>query len=576
MLEGRELLAQVVVYSQPPSSAGGIIKSSWYAPNGLDGDAYAYDAFQLGAASSISQIQWRGGYTNFLSGAGKSPVYDFTISIYASIPAGIQPDVVNPPLAQYDTAGNAGETPAGTVGNIPMYDYSYNLSTPFQAQAGVKYWIQIEASQGVTPNFGWPPDWGLTTGTGGDGTHFNAITGGTNGGGTLFYNGAGDTAFTLLASTSTTLTPTVNVANGAFKYDAQSHSVVASATDANGNPVNGTFSYYYSQNGVAATPIAAGTYDVLATFTSADPKYGSATGTGTITINPAHTATAVTTSAAGPITYGQSVMITATVTNADTAVVPSGYVSFFKGGAYFGWGSLVNGVATLTTSSLTAGSAALSASYSATNFVTSTSNTVAQTVNPAHTATVLSSSATGPIVYGKAIKLTAKVTNTDTAVTPYGTVTFRNSNAVLGQATLVNGIATLTTSALPAGTDNVTAVFSGTNFVSSTSAVIKQVISKARTATKLTTAATGSVAFGQAVTFNVVVTNTDTALFPVGQVVFMDGATVLGTVTLNASGQASFTTKTLARGTHIQITAKFLSSPNFLASTSAPISVTVV
>ena len=71
------------VYSQPvSSSATGVIKSSWYPPNGLDGDMYAFDAFTLSSTQSINTIQWQGGYTNFLSGAGQSPVSDFTVKIY--------------------------------------------------------------------------------------------------------------------------------------------------------------------------------------------------------------------------------------------------------------------------------------------------------------------------------------------------------------------------------------------------------------------------------------------------------------------------------------------------------------
>ncbi len=192
----------VPVYVQPPSASGGVMKSAWYPPDGLDGDSYAYESFVLNSTQSITRIDWRGGYTNNLSGAGESPVYDFTISIYPSIAAGIQPDVTSQPLAQYTVGGNAGETSVGTVGGIPMYSYHYNLPTAFQAKAGTKYWVQIEASQGLTPNYYWPPDWGWAYGTGSDGSHFQATTGGTNGGGTLYQMLSGDLAFTLRTTVS--------------------------------------------------------------------------------------------------------------------------------------------------------------------------------------------------------------------------------------------------------------------------------------------------------------------------------------------------------------------------------------
>ena len=51
------------------------------------------------------------------------------------------------------------------------------------ATGGIIYWLQIEASQGLTPYpYYWPPDWGFAVGTGGNGSHFRAITGGTGGG----------------------------------------------------------------------------------------------------------------------------------------------------------------------------------------------------------------------------------------------------------------------------------------------------------------------------------------------------------------------------------------------------------
>ena len=50
-------------------------------------------------------------------------------------------------------------------------------------------------------------------------------------------------------------------------------------------PVAGSFAFTY--NGSTTPPTAAGTYAVVATFTSADPSYANATVTTTETINPA-------------------------------------------------------------------------------------------------------------------------------------------------------------------------------------------------------------------------------------------------------------------------------------------------
>jgi hypothetical protein len=177
----------VIVYSQPPSPAGGLYQSS---RNGTDYDRYVWDDFTLQASQAmiITEVQWRGGYDPARFGSG-GPVLDFTVAIYPSIPGGSQPDVINPPLVRYQTGGNAGETLAGPAGNITMYDYRFTLAAPFLAVAGTKYWVQIEASQNGIP------DWGLSAGTGGDGRHFlqYAAAGDIN-----YQIVAGDAAFTLL------------------------------------------------------------------------------------------------------------------------------------------------------------------------------------------------------------------------------------------------------------------------------------------------------------------------------------------------------------------------------------------
>jgi hypothetical protein len=186
-----------VVCSQPPPPSGGVCKSAWLPPDGLDGDEYAWDNFTLPAAQAIMQVRWRGGYTNILSGGGQARVFDFDVSIYGSIAAGSQPDIVSPPLVHYQVGGNAGETPAGTFGGVPMYDYRFTLPAAFQAAPGVKYWLQIEAWQNVTPTAGWPPDWSWAIATGGDTSHFQEIVGGSGGGGNLYFTTASDLAFSL-------------------------------------------------------------------------------------------------------------------------------------------------------------------------------------------------------------------------------------------------------------------------------------------------------------------------------------------------------------------------------------------
>jgi len=87
--------------------------------------------------------------------------------------------------------------------------------------------------------------------------------------------------------------PTVQVTGGTFAYDGNTHGATAVAYGIDGvTPIAGTFNILYAP---AAYPTAQstapyagiGTYIVSATFTSSDPNYGGASGTATITINPA-------------------------------------------------------------------------------------------------------------------------------------------------------------------------------------------------------------------------------------------------------------------------------------------------
>lgn len=194
-----------VLYQQPPSLVGGAFVSSWWDPDGSNYDQYVWDAFTLDATANVNAVEWRGTY------GASGPATNFTVAIYGSIPAGTQPDFSRPPLVEYQTGDNAGQTFAGIFGGVAMYDHSFTLPVVFEALAGVKYWLQIEGWQ---PGF---PDWSLAAGSGGDGSHFlcehNNITsdGGTaNSGGAdraggvptgcWFTSRTGDGAFTLLGT----------------------------------------------------------------------------------------------------------------------------------------------------------------------------------------------------------------------------------------------------------------------------------------------------------------------------------------------------------------------------------------
>ncbi len=182
------LASTVVVYSQPPESSGGILLSSLRDPDGSATDQWTWDGFRFAWTQAITEIHWRGGYDPARLGSG-GRVFDFTVEFYPSNLAGTQPDVTQPPLVRYEVGGNAAEAAADVLGGVQTYDYRFVLPASFQAAAGMKYWVQIEAYQSG------PPDWGLAAGTDGDGSYFRRIPGQ----GANYQLVSGDAAFTLLA-----------------------------------------------------------------------------------------------------------------------------------------------------------------------------------------------------------------------------------------------------------------------------------------------------------------------------------------------------------------------------------------
>ncbi len=87
-------------------------------------------------------------------------------------------------------------------------------------------------------------------------------------------------------------------------------------------------------------------------------------------------------------------------------------------------------------------------------------------------------------------------------------------------------------------------------------------------------ASAAQITLGQAVTFTATVAPLSGSGTPTGSVTFSDGATQIGTGTLNSSGTATFSTSSLGVGSH-SVTAVYSGDTNFSASTSAAAPVTV-
>jgi uncharacterized protein (TIGR03437 family) len=122
-------------------------------------------------------------------------------------------------------------------------------------------------------------------------------------------------------------------------------------------------------------------------------------------------------------------------------------------------------------------------------------------------------------------------------------VQFLSGSTVLGTVALAGGIASST---VPAGT--VTAVYSGDgNFTGSTSSTIT-VNAAAGSSISLTSSVNPST-LGQSVSFTASVNTSGAPGAPSGSVQFLDGAKLLGSVSLSG-GSASYATATLAVGSH--------------------------
>jgi DNA-binding beta-propeller fold protein YncE len=178
-------------------------------------------------------------------------------------------------------------------------------------------------------------------------------------------------------------------------------------------------------------------------------------------------------------------------------------------------------------------------------------------------------SALNPSTLGQSVTLIVTVSGPGTV--PTGSVTFMDGATPLGSATLSGGTAHLVTAVLAVASHPITATYGGdTLFSAGTSSTLTQTVDPAVTATTLLSSIDPS-APGQPVTFSSVVTSAGGD--PTGQVMFRDGASLLGTGSLTA-GIASFTTATLSTSSH-SITAAYAGSGNFAPSTSPALGQTV-
>ncbi len=295
---------------------------------------------------------------------------------------------------------------------------------------------------------------------------------------------------------------------------------------------------------------------------------GSTAPTLTQVVNQDGTMLNVSTSA-DPATFGDAVTYTAVVSSTGMLATPTGTVTFLDGTATLGTATLDGmGVATFTTTALTAGTHTVNAQYAGDSGHLPATGSVSQTINTAASASSVSVAATS--VTGEVVTLTAKVTGPGGV--PTGDVRFLDGAGLLAAVTLDGaGQAVLTRSTFAVGTHAFTVEYTGdANFNASTSPAATHLVGAAATTLALATSSNPAV-YGASVDLTATISVTAPGGgVPTGDVAFFEGATSLGVATLDGAGVATLTLSSLSAGVHV-VTATFAGDTAYSASTSAAV-----
>ncbi len=378
-------------------------------------------------------------------------------------------------------------------------------------------------------------------------------------------------------TTSTILVSDTNPANAGAVIHLSATVSAAGGTTA-GGPLTGLVTFQegsvtlgtgsLSPTGTAAlslSTLTVGQHNITATY-AGNTNYGSSSSVALVQTVRQSTTTIALSSNVNPSIAGLPITLVATV--GSVGGVATGTVTFSDGATILGHVLLDSqGKASLTTAALSVGQHSIVATYSGDSaYVASTSIPFLQTVQIATTSLSLTTSMS-PATVGVSFNLTALLSVNGGQ--PSGSIIFRDGAVTVGTVAISGtSPAIFKISTLSPGVHSLTAFYAGdANDGSSTSAPLTQVIQQATTVTTLLSSLSPS-AFNQAITFTANVTSVGS--IPGGTVTFQDGNTILDTVNLNSSGVATFSTSSLALGTH-SILATYSSDTNHSASKSLPL-----
>lgn len=406
---------------------------------------------------------------------------------------------------------------------------------------------------------------------------------------TSFYKGSSASASFVVTKNASTTT----IANPATVVHGQPTSFSATVTPGNGTGTpTGTIQFTVDGsnfgspvslvNGTAASQststLSTGSHTIGASYSGDGNFFASTAATRTQQVNKAQTTTALT-STGSPTVSGQTVTFTAEVAVvAPGAGTPEGAVQFNVDGQPYGTAVPLTGdEASLSISNLSPGNHQIDATYNGNaDYAASSSAALTHGVNRADTSVSLSTS-NPDAVAGEPLTFTADVgVVAPGSGNPTGEVQFAVDGENLGDPVPLNGgSATSPVAHLDAGEHLVTANYLGDQNFAGASDSLTQVVDAAATTTTVTSSPNPSVV-GQPVTVRAVVAPVAPATgTPAGAVQFLVDGEPEGVFKTLQNGAAEIEIATLSRGSHTITATYYSADPNFVTSTSDPITQTV-
>jgi hypothetical protein len=335
---------------------------------------------------------------------------------------------------------------------------------------------------------------------------------------------------------------------------------------------------YAAGTGLSSLSIADLNHDGFPDLIVANGDFNIRASSDTILMNEgnAPAVTGVLVASPEPSSYNQPFSLTATL-SPPSPITLGGNVTFSIDGTSIGAVTVSGNQATLNApATLTVGTHVISAVWSGDNNYSGISFSATHTVTGLATAIALVSSL-NPAPFGQSVTFTATVTNSSsTPATPTGSVAFNDGPVLLATQPLTAFNATTATASfssnnLSVGNHSITAAYIPTGGFSSSTDALTQTITPVASVTALS-ALPNPALFGNSVTFTAQVTGSQAT--PSGSVTLFDGNTALATLSLDASGHATFATATLAVGNHT-LTAVYAGNTIYSTSTSLPFTETI-